>query len=84
MVRVRGLHLDEANATIQGSPISGGLMDLVLTSLLTAKDLSVMDRLQSFMFQSVSTIRKQGGGTVSLMRSKIISPFQGQAYARHF
>ncbi len=37
MVRVRGLHLDEANATVQGSPISGGLMDLVLTSLLTAK-----------------------------------------------
>ena len=38
MVRVRGLHLDESNALIDGTPISGGMMDLVLTSLLTAKN----------------------------------------------
>ena len=37
MVRVRGLHLQEANLTVNGEAISGGMFDLVATSLLTAK-----------------------------------------------
>ncbi|MEM9557750.1 MAG: malate synthase A [Acidobacteriota bacterium] len=30
MVRVRGLHLDESNLRVDGTPISGGLLDFVL------------------------------------------------------
>ena len=62
MVRVRGLHLDESNALIDGNPISGGMMDLVLTSLLTAKTLSRKLKLLNFTSQNVSTTRKQDGG----------------------
>ncbi len=37
MVRVRGLHLNETNITIDGTPISGGLLDLVTCFFHTAK-----------------------------------------------
>ncbi|MEO1083883.1 MAG: malate synthase A [Acidobacteriota bacterium] len=30
MVRVRGLHLDEANLTVDGEPVAGGLLDFAL------------------------------------------------------
>jgi malate synthase len=30
MVRVRGLHLDESNVTVEGEPVSGGLLDFAL------------------------------------------------------
>jgi len=36
MVRVRGLHLNESNVLIDGSPISAGLFDLTVCFLLTA------------------------------------------------
>lgn len=32
MVRVRGLHLDEVNVTIDGEPVSGGIFDLWMTA----------------------------------------------------
>lgn len=38
MVRVRGLHLDEANVTINGTPISGGLFDLTCCAYLAARE----------------------------------------------
>lgn len=41
MVRVRGLHLDETNFTVDGQPISGGLFDLASTFFHTAKTLMV-------------------------------------------
>ena len=37
MVRIRGLHLDETNVQIDGTPISGGLLDLVSVVYHTAK-----------------------------------------------
>ena len=39
MVRVRGLHLNESNMTVEGNPISGGLIDLTLSVFHTAKKL---------------------------------------------
>jgi malate synthase len=36
MVRARGLHLDETNITINGTPISGGLLDLATCFFHTA------------------------------------------------
>ena len=39
MVRVRGLHLDEANVTIDGQSISGGLFDLTCSAYLAARHL---------------------------------------------
>ncbi len=39
MVRVRGLHLDEANLRIDGAPVSGGLMDFALSTFYTARKL---------------------------------------------
>jgi len=39
MVRVRGLHLDECNITLDGCPISAGLFDFVLTSYFSARTL---------------------------------------------
>lgn len=39
MVRVRGLHLRESNLRVDGEPISGGLLDLVLTLFHGARPL---------------------------------------------
>jgi malate synthase len=36
MVRVRGLHLEEANVQIDGTPVSGGLLDLALCAYHSA------------------------------------------------
>ncbi|HET6363277.1 MAG TPA: malate synthase A [Gemmatimonadota bacterium] len=42
MVRVRGLHLDETNVTVDGAPVAAGLFDLTLSAWHTARRL--MDR----------------------------------------
>jgi malate synthase len=39
MVRVRGLHLDESNVTVDGIPVSAGLFDLTLSVWHTARRL---------------------------------------------
>ena len=39
MVRVRGLHLDESNVTVDGSPVAAGLFDLTLSVYHTARRL---------------------------------------------
>ena len=39
MVRVRGLHLDETNATVDGEPVAAGLFDLTLSAWHTARQL---------------------------------------------
>ena len=39
MVRVRGLHLDESNITVDGRPLSAGLLDFVLSFYYTARTL---------------------------------------------
>lgn len=39
MVRCRGLHLDEANLRVDGEAVSGGLMDLALSTFHTARQL---------------------------------------------
>ena len=39
MVRVRGLHLDETNVTVDGEPVAGGLFDLTLSAWHTARRL---------------------------------------------
>ena len=48
MVRVRGLHLDESNCTIDGAPISGGLFDLVCTAYLTAREFIARGKTPKF------------------------------------
>lgn len=42
MVRIRGLHLNEANLLVDGEPVSGALLDLALSAHHTAREL--MDR----------------------------------------
>lgn len=37
MVRVRGLHLDETNVQVSGTPVSAGLLDLIVCFYHTAK-----------------------------------------------
>ncbi len=44
MVRVRGLHLEESNLRIDGRPVAGGLMDLVLTMVHAAGPLITRGR----------------------------------------
>lgn len=39
MVRVRGLHLDESNVRVDGSPVAAGLFDLTLSAYHTARRL---------------------------------------------
>lgn len=39
MVRVRGLHLDESNVTVDGAPVAAGLFDLTLSAWHTARRL---------------------------------------------
>ena len=39
MVRVRGLHLDESNLLVDGTPVSGALLDLALSAHHTARKL---------------------------------------------
>jgi malate synthase len=39
MVRVRGLHLDESNVTVDGAPVAAGLFDLTLSTWHTARRL---------------------------------------------
>ena len=39
MVRVRGLHLDEANVRVDGEPVAAGLLDLALVACHTARAL---------------------------------------------
>jgi len=39
MVRIRGLHLDESNVRVDGTPVSGALMDLAAVAYHTAQTL---------------------------------------------
>ncbi len=39
MVRVRGLHLDESNLRVDGTPVAGGLLDFALSMVHSAKTL---------------------------------------------
>jgi len=53
MVRCRGLHLEEANLRIDGTPISGGIMDLTLAVLHTAKTLMGRGRTPKYYIPKV-------------------------------
>ena len=68
MVRVRGLHLQEANLTVNGEAISGGMFDLVATSLLTAQTFIENNQTPKFYFPSVSTLWKLAGGINYLIK----------------
>ncbi len=48
MIRVRGLHMDEANITIAGEPISGGLLDLTTSLYKIGKNLISQGRTPKF------------------------------------
>ena len=39
MVRVRGLHLDESNLRVDGTPVAGGILDFALSMVHSAKTL---------------------------------------------
>ncbi|CAM2005112.1 malate synthase [Acanthopleuribacter pedis] len=53
MVRVRGLHLDESNLLIDGKPVSGGLLDLVLCWFHGAKELIKRGKTPKFYVPKV-------------------------------
>lgn len=53
MVRVRGLHLGESNLHIDGAPISGGLMDYVLSTFHTARTLMAQGKTPKFYVPKV-------------------------------
>lgn len=48
MVRCRGLHLNESNVTIDGVPISGGLLDLAVSFFHTAKKLMAQGKTPKY------------------------------------
>lgn len=48
MVRVRGLHLDESNVQVDGSPVAAGLFDLTLSVYHTARRLIEQGRTPKY------------------------------------
>lgn len=48
MVRVRGLHLDEANVRVDGQPVSAGLLDFALVACHTAHALLAQGKTPAF------------------------------------
>ncbi len=48
MIRVRGLHLEEPNILVDGEPVHGGLLDLVVCFVNTAKDLMAQGKTPKF------------------------------------
>jgi malate synthase len=64
MVRVRGLHLDEWNVTVDGTPVSAGLVDLVASAYHSASALVEAGRLCTTC-PSVNTTWRLAGGTGS-------------------
>ena len=61
MVRVRGLHLDESNVTVDGTPIGGGLFDLTCCAL-AARDFLSRGKTPKFYVQNASITWKRVGG----------------------
>ncbi len=53
MVRCRGLHLDEANLRVDGEPVSGGLMDLALSTFHTARKLLAQGKTPKYYVPKV-------------------------------
>ncbi len=53
MVRCRGLHLDEANLQVDGEPVSGGLMDLALSTFHTARVLLAQGKTPKYYVPKV-------------------------------
>ncbi len=53
MVRCRGLHLDEANLQVDGEPVSGGLMDLALSTFHTARKLLAQGKTPKYYVPKV-------------------------------
>ena len=53
MVRVRGLHLDEANVRVDGQSVAGGLLDLALCALHAAPALVAAGKTPAFYVPKV-------------------------------
>ena len=53
MVRVRGLHLDESNVLVDGTPVAGGLLDLALSAFHTAQTLIDQGKTPKFYVPKV-------------------------------
>ncbi len=53
MVRCRGLHLAESNLLVDGSPVSGGLMDLALAAFHTARVLMAQGKTPKYYVPKV-------------------------------
>ena len=53
MVRARGLHLDESNILVDGTPVSGGLLDLALTWLHAAPKLIERNKTPKYYIPKV-------------------------------
>ncbi len=53
MVRVRGLHLDEANLRVDDEPVAGGLLDLALCAVHTARVLGEQGKTPAYYVPKV-------------------------------
>ena len=53
MARVRGLHLDESNLLVDGTPVSGGMMDYVLSTFHTARILMAQGKTPKYYVPKV-------------------------------
>jgi malate synthase len=71
MVRVRGLHLNEPNITINGEPLSAGLLDLAVTFYHTAALQVQKGRTPKYYIPNVNHTKKRAGGTACLRCLKI-------------
>lgn len=58
MVRCRGLHLDEAHVTVDGSPVAAGLFDLALAAFHTARALLDRGRTPAYYVPKVEHYRE--------------------------
>jgi len=58
MVRIRGLHLDESNLRVDGTPVSGALLDLVLVAFHSARLLMEQDKTPKYYVPKVEHYRE--------------------------
>ena len=58
MVRVRGLHLDESNLTVDGEPVSGGLLDFALSALHSARSLIEQGKTPKYYVPKVESYQE--------------------------
>jgi malate synthase len=76
MVRVRGLHLDEANVRVDGAPVAAGLFDLALVAHHTARALVAQGKTPAYYVPKVEHYleARWWGRLFSLLESGLALP----------